>query len=76
MLVRIGQGNSYIDTYKAIAGDLKAHPDWVRSVRRTRPGHLLIETGQETKVADIGTLVRSGLRNGSQVRLLQETTTF
>lgn len=76
VLVKIGEGSSYLETYKKVAGELRSHCKDVKGVRRTRTGHLLIEIGRETKVEEVAKLVRSCLGDAAQVKQLQETTTL
>lgn len=76
VLIKIDQGGTYLDTYKAIADELKTHRKGVKGVRKTRTGHMLIEVGPEAKVEEVEEIVRRRLGVGSQVRILQETTTF
>lgn len=76
VLVKIGEGSSYLETYKKVAGDLRTHCQDIKGVRKTRTGHLLIEIGRETKVEEVTKLVRNCLGVAAQVRQLQETTTL
>lgn len=76
VLVRIQQGGSYAETYRAIVGELRTHLKGLKGVRKTRTGQLLIEIGQDAKVEEVGKLVRNKLGDDAQVRLLQEITTF
>lgn len=76
VLVRIEPGGSYLETYKAISGELKTHIKGVKGVRKTKTGQMLIEIGPEVKAEEVRNSVRKGLGEGVQVRVLQETMTL
>lgn len=76
VLVRVEPGRTYLETYKAISGELKTLIKGVKGVRKTRTGQMLIEVGPEGKVEEVSNSVRKSLGEGAQVRILQETTTF